>query len=142
MVYTPVGARCRECANLRKLPQYNISAGYLARAAGASVLAGAVVGGLWAVLLGFSAGLLSLLAGLAIGYAVGEAVSYATNRKVGVQLQVIAAGGVVTAFFVRDAVLLSALRDFNVEFTDLLRADSFGWISAIVGVFVAVGRLR
>ena len=43
---------------------------------------------------------------------------------------------------VRDAVLLSALREFNVEFTDLLRNDTFGWIAAAVAAFVAAGRLR
>lgn len=142
LVYTPVGTRCRECANLRKLPQYNISASYLARSVVASLAAGAVLGTIWAILFGFSVGLFSLLAGLGVGYCVGEAVSVAANRKVGTPLQAIAVAGVVLAFFVRDAVLLSTIRHFNVDLTDLLRNDTYGWIATIVAGVVAMGRLR
>ncbi len=142
LVYTPVGTRCRECANVRKLPQYNISALFLLRALAAGVVAGAVLGVAWAFLFGFAGGFFSLMAGLAVGYCVGEAISVATNRKVGVPLQAIAVVGVVVAFLVRDAVLLSSLRNFNVEFTDLLREDTFGWIATIVAAVVAMGRLR
>jgi len=31
LVHTPVGARCRECANVRRIPTYNVSTGILAR---------------------------------------------------------------------------------------------------------------
>jgi hypothetical protein len=142
LVYTPVGTRCRECANLRKLPQYDISLSYLARALGAGLLAGAVLGLAWAFVFGFAGGLFSLMAGLGVGYCVGEAVSIASNRKVGVQLQVLAVVGVVVAFLIRDLVLLSSLRNFNVEFTDLLREDTFGWIATVIAAVVAIGRLR
>ena len=142
LVYTPVGTRCRECANLRKLPQYNISAGYLLRAVGAAVVSGAILGALWGFLLGLSGGLFGLMAGLGVGYGIGEAVSVASNRKFGTLLQAIAVGGVVLAFVLRDAILLSQLRNFNVDLVDLLRNDTFGWIAAIVAAVVAAGRLR
>jgi len=142
LVYTPVGTRCRECANLRKLPQYNISPGHLLRAVGAALVAGALLGAIWAFLLGFSVGLFSLLAGLGVGYCVGEAVSVAANRKVGTPLQAIAVAGVILAFVLRDAVLLTQIRNFNVSLTDLLRHDTYGWIATIVAAVVAVGRLR
>jgi len=65
LVYTPVGARCRECANVRRLPQYNISASYLARGAGAALVTGLVLGGLWGVLLPFGVSFFLGLLGLA-----------------------------------------------------------------------------
>jgi len=142
LVYAPVGTRCRECANLRKLPQYNISAGYLLRAVGAALVSGAVLGAVWGFLLGFSGGLFGLMAGLGVGYCVGEAVSVATNRKVGTPLQAIAVAGVILAFVLRDAILLSQLRNFNVNLGDLLRNDTYGWIATIVAAVVAIGRLR
>jgi hypothetical protein len=138
LVHTPVGARCRECANLRKLPQYQISLGYLARATGASLVTGLILGGIWGLLVPFS--FFGLLAGLGVGYCVGEIVSISANRKFGPQLQAIAVAGVIVAFLVRDAVLASQIR--NIDTADLLRADMYGWIAAIVGAVVAYGRLR
>ncbi|MDZ4277860.1 MAG: hypothetical protein U1B78_01845 [Dehalococcoidia bacterium] len=139
--HTPVGARCRQCANIRRLPTYQISAGYLARGAGAAAGAGAVLGVVWGVLLPFGpAFFLGLLVGLGLGYAIGEAVSMATNRKAGPPLQAVAAGGVVVAYLVRSALLASALR--NVALIEIVTNDVFGYIVAILGVVVAMSRVR
>jgi hypothetical protein len=141
-VYTPVGTRCRECANLRKLPQYNVPFTFMLRGLAAAVIAGALLGPVWAFLFGFIGGLFSLMAGFAVGYCVGEAVSWATNRKVGLPLQIAAVVGVLVAFLVRDLVLLSSIRNFNVDLGDLLSNDPFGWVATILAAVVAVGRLR
>jgi hypothetical protein len=141
MHHTPVGARCRECANLKRLPQYNISAVYLARGFGAALVAGAILGTIWGVVIPFSfAFFLGLVVGLGIGYGVGEAVSQATNRKAGLPLQVLAAGGVIVAYLIRSAILASAFRGIDV--LDILTDDVFGYIVVGIGVFVAVGRVR
>ena len=34
LVHTPVGARCRECANVRRIPTYNVSADLMLRGRG------------------------------------------------------------------------------------------------------------
>lgn len=141
MHHTPVGVRCRECANLRRLPQYEISSGHLVRGLGAALVSGAVLGIVWGILLPFAAFFLfGLLLGLGLGYGVGEAVSAATNRKVGPPLQAIAAVGVVVAYLVRSAILASALR--GIAITDIVTNDVFGYIVVILGVFVAIGRVR
>lgn len=140
LYHTPVGARCRQCANIRRLPMYQISAGHLLRGLGAAAASGAVLGGLWALIpfgVGFYFG---LLLGLGVGYAAGEAVSAATNRKAGPPLQALAAGGVVLAYLVRSVILASAAR--NVELRDLLTEDVFGYVVVILGVVVAMGRVR
>jgi hypothetical protein len=141
LYHTPVGARCRDCANVRRLPTYNISAAHLARAAAGALIAGAVLGGIWGVLLPFNVSFFfGLLAGLGLGYGVGEAVSVAANRKAGPPLQVIAACGVIVAYLVRSVILASALR--NVEIADILTEDLFGYVVLLLGIFVAVGRVR
>ena len=141
LVQTPVGARCPTCANVRKLPQYQISGPYLARAFGAGIGAGAALGLVWGIILPFSLFLLlGVLVGLGLGYGVGEAVSFATNRKSGPQLQAAAVAGVLVAFLVRGAILASALR--GVDLQDVLRNDPFGWVVVILAAVIAMGRVR
>ena len=141
LVHTPVGARCRGCANVRRLPQYNISAAYLLRGAGAALVSGAVLGGLWGVLLPYQLGLFfGLGVGLGVGYAVGEAVSLATNRKVGLPLQAIAVVGVIVALVLREVIEAAQLRHAGIS--DVLTNDNVGYIVAIIAAVVAIGRLR
>jgi hypothetical protein len=134
--YTPVGVRCRECANLKRLPQYELSFAYMARGLGAALVVGAVAGAIWGVI---PFGFIGLILGGGAGYAVGESVSIATNRKVGVKVQVIAGVGVVLAFVVRGVILMS-LR--NWEIGDILLRDMFGLLALGLALVVAMGRLR
>lgn len=134
--YTPVGVRCRECANLKRLPQYEVSLAYMARGLGAALVVGAVAGTIWGVI---PFGFIGLILGAGAGYVIGESVSIATNRKVGVQVQVIASAGVVLAFAVRGVMLISL---GNWEIGDILLRDVFGLLALALAIFVAVGRLR
>ena len=134
--YTPVGVRCRSCANLKRLPQYDLSVVYMARGLGAALVVGAFAGAIWGVI---PFGFLGLLIGLGAGYVIGESVSIATNRKVGTRVQVIASVGVVLAFVIRSALLIS-LR--NWEIADILLNDMFGLLAFGLAIVVAVGRLR
>jgi hypothetical protein len=141
LVYTPVGTRCRECANIRRLPQYHISAVYLLRGAGAALGAGVALGGLWGILLPYQLGLFfGLMVGVGVGYCAGEAVSLAANRKSGPPLQALAVLGVVVAFLLREVIEASQLRHAGIS--DVLTNDTVGYVVAIIAGFVAVGRLR
>ena len=141
LVHTPVGARCRQCANVRRLPTYNIPAQIMVRAGAAAAVGGAVLGGLWVVLFPFGLGFyFGLFLGAGLGYAVGEVVSIAANRKAGPPLQALAAGGVIVAYLVRDAVLASTLR--NVSLQELLTRDSLGYVVVILAIVVAASRVR
>ena len=136
LVYTPVGARCRRCANVRRLPTYEIQPVYLLRGIGAAVGAGAAAGIAWFLVLPRGSGAsayIALFLALGIGYAIGESVSLATNRKRGAVLQGIAAAGVVTAYFVHNLLHGSGL---------IPRDDAFGYVTVAIGIIVAIGRLR
>ncbi len=141
LYHTPVGTRCRDCANIRRLPTYQISTPYLLRGAAAAFGTGAVLGAVWGVLLPFGAFFFfGVLLGLGLGYGVGEAVSRAANRKVGPPLQALAAVGVVVAYLVRSAILASALQ--NIAVIDIITQDVFGYLVVILGALVAIGRVR
>ncbi len=132
MVQTPVGARCRDCAQLRRIPTYNIPASFMLRGAGAAMVSGAVAGGAWWLFNPITPFLFGVPMGLGVGYAVGEAISLATNRKAGPPLQAMAVAGVLVAFFVRNAAIGEIIP----------RSDVAGLIAVIVAVMVAVGRVR
>jgi hypothetical protein len=131
-VFTDVGARCPACAPARKLPQFEIGPLYLVRGAAAALAAGAGLGAVWGLLGGLFFFAL-LLVGALVGYLIAEAVSAATNRKSGTPLQVVATGGVVAAYLIRNLVAGN----------ELLPADDlFGYIAVIVAGVVAISRLR
>ena len=121
-VFTDVGARCPTCAPARKLPQFEVGFIYLLRGGGAGLSAGALLGAVWGALLPGG-----------IGYAIAEAVSWATDRKAGPPLQVVAAIGALVAYLVRNLVIGDGL---------LPTDDLFGYIAVIVAGAVAISRLR
>ncbi|HEY7063649.1 MAG TPA: hypothetical protein VII06_19375 [Chloroflexota bacterium] len=90
LVMTPVGARCRDCAQLRKHPVYDVRLVHYLRA-GAAGLVVAIVGSYVLAYVPF----FQLFGLLLLGWAVGEAVTRAANRKRGTGLAIVA---VVTLF--------------------------------------------
>ena len=103
MIYTPVGARCRDCAQLRRLPIYDISALNYLSGLGAGLAIALVAGVIWSRIPGF----LFIWVPLLVGYLVGEGVSRAANRKRGRGLQVIAGLMVILSFVVMQLSRLS-----------------------------------
>ena len=76
MVRTPVGVRCEECANLKRLPTYEVSAKQYIFAAGVGLGTAVAAGFLWALMVKASPFILfTLLISAAIGYAVAELIS-------------------------------------------------------------------
>jgi hypothetical protein len=76
MIQTPVGMRCRPCAGLRKLPQYQVGPVLLARSAAAGLVTSALA---WIVIdvIPYLRFFLAILVGLA----VGEVMSRAARRR-------------------------------------------------------------
>ena len=133
VVFTDVGARCPACAPTRKLPQFEIGPLYFLRGGAAALAAGAGLGAAWGVLLPGRISLFGLLLAALLGYLIAEAVGAATNRKSGTPLQVVAGGGAIAAYLIRNLVAGN----------ELLPADDlFGYIAVIVAGAVAISRLR
>jgi hypothetical protein len=135
MVQTPVGARCRDCAKLYKLPTYRVSRVYYLRAAGTALGMAIAVGLVW----GFIANLvhfivLNLIIAAGAGFAIGEVTGLAINKKRGTGLAVI--GGI--------AVALSygvSIRTFgHIPYGALAIVLDLAGLG--VGIYTAVSRLR
>ena len=134
LIQTPVGARCLECAALKRLPVYNVSAISYARAIGAGLITASVLGAIWPFIpLG---GFFWLLIALGIGYAIGEMVSLSVNRKRGLGLQVIAGISMVVSYIIRGLVETKL-----IAFLDSL-LSVYGLIALALGIIIAVSRLR
>ncbi|MBI4498926.1 MAG: hypothetical protein HY689_13625 [Chloroflexi bacterium] len=98
LVQTPVGARCRECARLRRLPIFEVSPLQYAQAAAVAAGVALALGILWSLLPLRGYG--TFVAAAAVGFLIGEAVSRAVNRKRSTGLKVIAGLAVPGAFLV------------------------------------------
>jgi len=138
LVQTPVGARCPECAALKRLPVYDVPAVFYARAIAAGLIAASVLGAIWPFIPSFY--ILWFLIALGIGYAIGEAVSLSVNRKRGLALQAIAGTGMVASYIIRSLVE-SLVKTPHLGFLDSF-VDVYGVIALVLGIAVAVSRLR
>ena len=142
LVHTPVGARCRPCANIRPDPVYYVSAPFYARAmaAGAGL---AVAGGIaWAILRGVP--FMSFFASIGIGIAIGEGISRSANRKRGRGLQAIAAASVIASFVIGKVFRGAVIHGLSGEvlWRWVFSLDVFLLLFLVVGVMYAVARLR
>jgi hypothetical protein len=138
MVPTPVGARCRECANVRKLPQYDIDVLLLARASAGGLIASVVV---WLVVSGLP--FLRFFLSILVGFAVGEIMSRLSRRRSNLALEISAVLMVVIGFLAVEVWRFAG----SVEglASALALAPSFliaTLIPVAIASFVAVVKLR
>jgi hypothetical protein len=131
MIQTPVGARCRECARLNKLPTYRMSPRYYLRSIGTGLGMAAITGALWGLISSFIPFVyLNILLGAAVGYVIAEVIYLAVNRKRGIPLAIIASLATVLSYYF--AWVLPWGLDFS--FYDIL--------SIAAGIFMAVSRIK
>ena len=135
MVQTPVGARCRDCAGLDKLPTFRVSTRYYLIAAGTALGMAIACGAAWGLIEWlvpiFS---LNLLLAAAAGYAIGEVVSVSVNRKRGTGLAVV--GGIAVVISYAVTFLVPGSLPFGL-FSIIYHIIAVG-----LGIFLAVTRLR
>ncbi|MEX2080838.1 MAG: hypothetical protein WEC33_04415 [Dehalococcoidia bacterium] len=130
LVMTPVGARCKDCAQVAKSPIYTLQARHYVRAGAASVVGGLIMGAVWwAILLPFSVGFLSIFVGAGLGYAFTRLLDFATGRKRGPVVVAFASVGIGIAWGV-----LAVLGGLDVA--------RFALIAVAVGVYFAYMNLR
>ena len=130
LIQTPVGGRCRDCAQIAKSPVYTMTNAVMARAATASVVGGVVMGLIWGfVLLPFSFGFLSILVGAGLGYAFTRMMEFATGRKRGPVIVGFAIFGIAIAW------------SMQLLFVDP-RVALYGLVAAGVAIYFAYQNLR
>ena len=153
---TAVGLRCRDCARARPTVTYQTDTTTLARALVAGIAAGGLIGAAWG--LWIDAGLgprspydWSFWFALLLGFGVAESVSWAANRKRGVNLQLIAIGcvllGVVASRVVLNAraarpISLDLFLSRPLDTLGSLRLDFAGLLFVALACAIAYIRFR
>lgn len=137
MVETPVGARCRECARINKLPTFQVNRKQMLISSCVGLVIAVGYGFLWGIM-GFYANfiILNLLLGAGAGFVISEGMSRVINRKRGIKLAIIASVMVVVSgfasIFTPIGIIYSASPMFII--LDILAVG--------IGIYVAVNRLR
>ena len=103
-----------------------------------ALLAGVVLGIVWAIFNPITFFFFGVIPGLAVGFGVGEIVSLGTNRRAGPPLQAMAIGGAVLAYLLRVGLLVAA---GGWVFRDV-RTDLAGLVALGIAAFIAAGRLK
>ena len=143
LIQTPVGARCRDCAQLRKLPMFDVRPlDYLRAIAGG--VAAAVVGELAFMLVQnalplFSRGIFGIALLAAIGYGVGTAVAYSTRRKQGNGLGIVAAISVPLGMALARAAFVILAGAPPLVAIGFGFASLFGSAWVLLGIVLAMG---
>jgi len=134
MVQTPVGARCRDCAKLYKLPTYRISSVFYLRAAGTALGTAIVAGLAWGFISNYLPFIfLNLLLAAGLGYAIGEVTGLAVNRKRGIWLAIIGGMAVALSYVIR----IFSFGEIPTVGLDL----AIDLASLVIGIYMAVNRL-
>ena len=141
LVETPVGAKCRDCAGLSKLPTYYVSTKYYLRAAGTGLVIAIICGLVWVVVVSLVPFFyLNLLLAPGVGYVIGELVSLSVNRKRGTGLAVVAGIAVVISYLISNIRFFQGMILFSFSFSPFYLAVVV--VALALGIFIAVSRLR
>ncbi len=136
MVETPVGARCRDCARVTKLPTFALAAKHYWRAALVGTgMAFALGAAWWGIKLVMPYIYFNFLLAAGFGYVMSEVIGLAVNRKRSRWLAVIAGVCLVGSFMI-------SLSLFPVLFGGLGRFGMLDPLAVSLGVWLAVNRLR
>ncbi len=138
LVFTPAGARCPDCANLRRPPMYELAPTDYLRAAATALGLGLALGVVGAILVpvglgGFLFFTIALIGGSALGGGIAEALQRTTRHKRGVPMQIAAVGALALA---------GAIRLLAAGGLALLPADLAVTVLLVVAAVVAWNRLR
>lgn len=145
IVQTPVGARCRECAGVRKLPLAQLESADYLRGLGVMLGLGLVGGLAWS-----QAGFFGFFVALLLGYFAGAGIDWAVRGRRGPVAMLMAGATVVLAYLSSPfaGLLLAALSGELFLPPGLLAGlvaawfSPFGLLFLAIAIGVAVRRVR
>ncbi|NLL89591.1 MAG: hypothetical protein GX226_00555 [Dehalococcoidales bacterium] len=137
MLETPVGARCRECARINKLPTFQVSSKQWLVSSCVGFIIAVGYGFLWGIIgLYTNFIILNLLLGAGAGFLISEGMSRVINHKRGTRLAITASVMVVVSGF---ASVFTPLRIIYSASPMFIILDI---LAVAAGIYVAVNRLR
>jgi hypothetical protein len=138
MVQTPVGVRCRRCAQVRRLPQFDVGPILLARSGALGLVTSAL---LWFVVAFIP--FLSFFLAILVGVGVGEVMSRAARRRSSRSLEVLAVVAIVLGLLIVEALLpggrLAALLQGAIYIRGFIISVL---VPVVIASFVAIVKLR
>lgn len=142
MIFTAVGVRCRDCAQLRPLPQYVLSPRVYTRVIASAVALALGVGFLLSLIPG-----VGFLGGIVVGFLVGEGLRRASGYKQGRQMEIIAGATVVLSVLAGNGfAVLRALGPgqlaLAVRVAFSTQSLAYSALGIVIGVYIAIQRLR
>lgn len=143
MIFTPVGVRCRECAQLRRLPQYVMTPRLYARVITGAVVLALVTG----FLISLAPAYLGFLGGIVVGLVVGEGLRRLSGYKQGRQMEIIAGATVIVAVVSSNAFVIvryHGLSQVGVALSVAVGPQTliYNALGIVIGVVIAIQRLR
>lgn len=138
IVQTPVGARCRNCAQMRRLPQFDVGPVLLARS-GLGGLVASLVSWLVISYVPYLRLFLSVLVGVAVGTSMSRLARRRSNRWLDIIAVVVVAVGLLVVYALRFPSTLRLATSNQVGGTGQLAVLV---LSVALASFVAVSRLR
>lgn len=145
IVETPVGLRCRQCAQLRRIPTYSVTPLQYATASAVAVGVAVVAGIGWSFIQRIAfVGFFTFFIAIGVGYIMGEVVSLAVNRKRGTGIQVIVGVGVFLSYLISQAPPLSLFLAPSVAAAGMTRAlfNPIGLLITGLAIYLAVNRIK
>ncbi|MFH0916371.1 MAG: hypothetical protein V1912_07995 [bacterium] len=145
MIYSAVGIKCRECAQMPRSSRVTLKSGRLLRAVAAGLGTGTAVGFAYYFILG-SIGFFFFFFFVAagIGYLVGEAVLRASGHYHGLQTAVVAALSTLWAFLIPPVI--ASFLSFGVSWDAVVFTVSsrgvVNWVIMAVAAYLAWSRNR
>jgi hypothetical protein len=141
MIYTPVGVKCKDCAQMRRPAQYTITPRLYARIIPGAVVTALAIGWLLSYIpyLGF-------IGGIIVGVAASAALKRISGYKQGREMEIIACGTVVLALVSSSAFYVAhALGGhWSTAIHEALSAQMLGSnaLGMLLGCYFAVQQLR
>ena len=137
MVDTPVGFKCPECARLPRSAIVRMQPNRAARAIGAALAGGLLMGAGIVVLQGVGL-FFALILGWLIGIGMGELVLWASGRYRGRETGWIAVGGCVWTYVVPYGLF------YGIDLGDVASSGSlaFVFLGAVIACYVAYNRVQ
>ena len=137
LVHTPVGVRCADCAQVKRVPTYDVSRQFLARGVIAGLLLGIASGVLFFLVFGvlpqFIPGVVRIfnilwpLMFAGVGMVTGAGISLAVNHKRGRSLKIVAAGSILTAYLI-------------ISFLNVVDGSLFGLLGTAAAFYLAINK--